>query len=86
MSNLSAAIDRFNHAMARVERALAHLPDGGNNHAASAEIARLKSQRERLMAELETLRSQREADAALRSEIGGRLDQAIGELRRVLAR
>ena len=85
MSELSAALDRLMAALVTLESA-AETKLSSDNGAAEAEalMAELRQDRDRLAAELETVRSEAVALEEVTDEVAGRLDGAISGIREVL--
>ena len=78
MSELEKALDRLSGAVAR-------LAEGGGQNQARAQIAELTAERDRLKAELATLKASRDDDARLRAEAASAVRDALRDLRGLVA-
>jgi chromosome segregation ATPase len=83
---------RVDLARDRLQAALENLEKTAKNRAksragdATARVASLEAERERLLARVAELEEELAALSSLTSEVEGRLDGAIGEIRAALAR
>jgi len=82
MSDLDSALDRLGGAVTRLVEATGRNQAGSE---AEARIAELTAERDRLLAEVEDLRAQREVDARLRNEAAEAVRDALRDLRGVVA-
>lgn len=78
MSELDTALDRLGDAVVRLVEGTGHGQAGSE---AEARIAELTAERDRLLAEVEDLRAQREVDARLRNEAAEAVRDALRDLR-----
>jgi cell division protein FtsB len=82
MSELDKALDRLGEAVSGLVQGTGRgraAPD------AEARIAELTAERDRLRAEVDDLRAQREIDARLRNEAAEAVREALGDLRGLVA-
>ena len=87
MSRLDLARDRLSGALENLEKTAKKLGEGGKTaDASAARLAALDAERERLLARVAELEEELAVLSSLTSEVEGRLDGAIGEIRAALAR
>lgn len=82
MSELDLALERLGDAVVRLIDSAGHGQTGAE---AEARLAELTAERDRLLAEVEDLRAQREVDAKLRDEAAEAVRDALSDLRGLLA-
>jgi len=83
MTTLDAALARFSQALTRLETAAEERLARANG---SAELDRVKDERDRLLARIAILEEEARSLAGLTEEVEERLDGAITEIREVLGR
>ena len=87
MSRLDLARDRLSGALENLEKTAKKLGEGGKaSDGAAMRVAALEAERERLLARVAELEEELAILSSLTSEVEGRLDGAIGEIRAALAR
>ena len=86
MSELDNALDRLGEAVSSLIAASEQGPGAyGAEEAATARIAELQSERDRLQAEVDELSALREDDARLRAEAADAVKVALTDLRSLVA-
>lgn len=86
MTKLAQAQARFSAALAALDRAFAESGGGQRKGGRpNAELIALKSERESLLARIAALEEETRVLAGLTEEVEDRLDDAIAEIREVLA-
>jgi len=82
MAEIDRALDRLSAAVTQLVEASASTPGNGADAVAQAEaeVAALTAERDRLLAEIEALRSQHEEDARLRAEAADAVRDALSDL------
>jgi hypothetical protein len=89
MSRLDLARDRLDGALENLEKIAKNLVESGGGAAAgeaAARIAVVEEERDRLLGRIAELEEELAMLSSLTSEVEGRLDGAIGEIRAALAR
>jgi hypothetical protein len=87
MSRLDLATDRLHAALETLEKSAKKLGKGRiASPEALARLAALEAEREQLLARVAELEEELATLSSLTSEVEGRLDGAIGEIRAALAR
>lgn len=87
MSRLDLARDRLRGALENLEKTAKKMGDGDKKaDAAAGRVAALEAEREQLLTRVAELEEQLAVLSSLTSEVEGRLDGAIGEIRAALAR
>ncbi len=85
MTQLASALDRLLASLVTLEAAAKTKQERGTGDAqAQPELEQLRADRDRLSAELDTLRSESIALEEVTDEVAGRLDGAIAGIREVL--
>jgi hypothetical protein len=87
MTNLAQAQARFSAALDALDKALAAKAGGpqAQDRKLKAELAALRSEREGLLSRIAVLEEETRVLAGLTEEVEDRLDDAIAEIREVLA-
>jgi hypothetical protein len=81
MSDIDRALDRLSAAVSQLTEASASRQDDGAVERQIAEqVAALSAERDRLLAEIETLTAQHEEDARLRAEAAEAVRDALSDL------
>lgn len=82
MSEIDKALDRLSAAVTQLVETSPSTPGNGADAVAQgeAEVAALTAERDRLLAEIEALRSQHEEDARLRAEAADAVRDALSDL------
>ena len=87
MSRLDLARDRLHGALENLEKTAKKLGENGQSAAGAAtRLAALEAEREQLLARVAELEEELAMLSNVTSEVEGRLDGAIGEIRAALAR
>lgn len=87
MSRLDLARDRLTAALENLEKTAKTVPKRpARDEGAVARIAALEGEREKLLARVAELEEELAVLSSLTSEVEGRLDGAIGEIRAALSR
>jgi predicted nucleic acid-binding Zn-ribbon protein len=87
MTQLDTAATRLSQALDALESTVQPLLEARARAARdTAEIARLSTERERLLARIAELENETRALSGLTQEVDGRLDGAIAEIRQALSR
>ena len=87
MGRVDLARDRLQAALENLEKtAKNRAKSRAGDSASAARVASLEAERERLLARVAELEEELAALSSLTSEVEGRLDGAIGEIRAALAR